>query len=97
MVSETHTPHWLRRLRVLAGTLQPRFAKTLNLELKSLTLSAQYPIKAVIGAQFYMPCVNDDFACVFEVHGDVPADVGLHLPQPPVGLRRVPHQHSGFK
>lgn len=44
-----------------------------------------------------MPYVDDNFASMFEVDGNFARDVGLHLPQPPIGLRRVTHQHTGFQ
>ena len=41
--------------------------------------------------------VDHHLAGMFEIHGDPARDVRLHLPQPPIGLARVAHQHAGFQ
>ena len=43
------------------------------------------------------PFVDDHLARMLEVDCNLARNTGLNLPQPPVGLGRVPHQHSGFK
>lgn len=47
--------------------------------------------------QINMSPINHHFSGVFEIHRDAPADVGLHLPKAPVGLRRVAHHHTRFQ
>ena len=44
-----------------------------------------------------MPGIEDKLALVLEIHRDAAGDVGLHLPQTPVGVLGAAHQHAGFQ
>lgn len=50
-----------------------------------------------IGAQIHLSEVDHHLARMFEIHRDAVANRRLHLPQPPIGLRRMPHQHTRFQ
>ena len=61
---------------------------------------ARFPHHAlvpVVRGQVNMLFVDDNLARMFEIHGDLSADVGLHLPQPPIGPRWMSHHHARFQ
>lgn len=50
-----------------------------------------------IGAQIHLSEVDHHLARMFEIHSDAVANRRLHLPQPPIRPRRMPHQHARFQ
>ena len=39
--------------------------------------------------------IDHDLALAAKIYRDLAADVALHLPHTPIGIRRVAYQHSG--
>ena len=65
-----------------------------------LQRDADYPLCVSgfeIGQKTYMTQINDNFAGMFEIDRGTPADDGLHLAQPPVGLLGMAHHHARFQ
>ena len=52
---------------------------------------------AKVTDQIDVPGLDHHLARMFEIHRDPPANVGLHLPQPPIGPLRMADQHSRFQ
>lgn len=49
------------------------------------------------GHEVHLRTVEREFALVLEVHGDPAPDVGLDLPEAPVGPVGIADEHAGFK
>jgi histidine phosphotransferase ChpT len=50
-----------------------------------------------IWAQIHLSEVDHHLASMLEIHRDAVANGRLHLPQPPIRLQRMPHQHARFQ
>lgn len=46
------------------------------------------------GHQDYARAINDNLSLFREVHGDLATNVGLHLPDAPIGTGGMPHPHA---
>ncbi len=44
--------------------------------------------------QRHLACIEDKLSLVPEVNGDFAGGIGLHLPEPPIRVLRVSHEHA---